>query len=299
MNASNLRDDPALFCSVCNLANFAVNSQKMFTIRTQLSPGEVSVLASLLASTDEISSLAFREELPEEAGDEFGEALKCPIRTGKLSLGCCGKNTGGNKWCRLAPELLRLAVVSAGSALEQLSIYWICIEDKCMVQLCESSRKSPATLRRLRIADCYFTVSLLAGYISSLLALESLYISDRTLSDTETSLIILALQNLPAVIELSILEARFGMETCRQIGSLLALGRMKKLFLSGNRLGDEGISMVVNVILQQPRRCGLRELHLGHNGIGLAGKQKTAELVARLPQIRCLDHGESSSASEL
>ncbi len=299
MNASSLRDDPALFCSVCNLANFAVNSQKMFTIRTRLSPGEVSVLASLLASADEIGSLAFREGLPEGAGDELGEALKCPVRIGTLSLGCGGKDTGDNKCCWLNPELLRLAMVSAGSAFERLNIYRICIADKCMVRLCEWPGKSPAMLRRLRIADCYFTAQLLAGYISSLLALESLYISDRTLSDTETSLLVLALQNLPAVIELSILEAGFGMETCRQIGSLVGLGKLRKLVLSGNRLGDQGISMVVNVILQQPRRCGLRELHLGHNGIGLAGKQKTAELVARLPQIRCLDHGESFSSSEL
>ncbi len=144
------------------------------------------------------------------------------------------------------------------------------------------------------------TVSLRGGYtcrakslvamVAKLQALKSLYLNGVNLSDEDTGTLFEALKALPLLASLAIFPSRLGAHMCRPIGNLVALGRLQKLDLGFNRLGDEGISAMVDAIFADGRnRCELRELHLSNNEIGSSGGEKIADLVARSPRLRELD----------
>ncbi len=278
MNAST-PCDPALF----NLASFVTNSAEILTIKKEMTPAKVSALSSLLLSGAEIERLALQVDLPKGSADELGEAIKCFSRISVLSL--------GHMWRieESCPELTLLTAVSASAALDELSMERLYIDDKCLTQFRNSFGKSPA-LRSLTIKKCRFATLPLIAWISQLQALESLHILEVKLNYSGIGKLIAALMDLPAITELEIYDVEIGERNCKQIGSLVALGRIRKLSLCHDHLKDKGISNIVDAIRASGRRrCELRELHLLRDYFGPIGVQKVAELVVLSPNLRLLN----------
>ncbi len=282
MDTSN-PSDSALFPSLCNLASFVVND-KMLTFDSKLTPDEVSVLISILTARAEIECLGIQRELPKGTGAELGEAIRHSGRIGTLFVSS-GIINGGP-----SPELSRLVAASPNSALEQLKIINLQIDDEHMNQLCNSSsgKQQFTMLRRLKIKHCQFNIALLAKWISSLQALESLAISGVKLISSEAKALAVAIRKLPAVTDLSLCEVMIEAEDWQQFGGSF-FGRLTKLSLNGEYLNDEEIGVIVDKILSsRRRRCGLEELSLRNNLIGPAGAQKLSELIARSSHLRRL-----------
>ncbi len=291
MDTSN-PSDSALFPSLCNLASFVVNdSKKMFKFDSELTPGEVSVLISILTSGAEIECLGIHQELPAGTGAKLGEAIRRSGRIGTLFVD--GDITKGKP----SPELSRLVAASPNPALEQLNIIYLQIDEERMNQLCggPSGKQQLTMLRSLTMQDCLLNTVLLVKWISSLRALETLSISRVRFSPSRVGALAAALRRLPAITDLCLCEVKIEAEGWQQLGRGGFFGRLRKLDLSRNRFEDEEIAMIVDEILvSRRRRCELRELHLRGNYFGPAGARKIAELIACSPHLRCLDLAHSN-----
>ncbi len=274
--------DSDLFSALCDLTSFITNSPAVLTIYWELSPDQVSILFSLLLSGAEIESLSLWKELPAGSGAELGEVIKHHGNIRALSLG------NGNVENADPLELIRLAAASTSATLEQLAIYRLnLIDTECVFELFDSFGKFPA-LRSLTIKSCKADVPFIAKRVNSLRALESVHISEFMVQDVNE--LIANLLSLPVVSDVEILNVEIGAKNHRKIKSLIVSGRITKLRLNGGRLRNGWISAIVNAIRASGRQsCGLQELCLNDNGLGLAGAHAIVELVALSPHLRRLD----------
>lgn len=269
------------FSSLCGLTTFVTNSSELLKIDRKLTPAQVAALCSLLTSTASISRLTLWYELPPGAAAAIGSAISASTVC-ELALG-----DSNALLHEPAPELLRiLASVSAGSAMEQLSITCFDVDDE---RVCDSLWHL-AALRSLTIATDRVSsrcVPLIVAGIGKLRALESLHLKGVLFPDFGAGMLTAALNDLPMVTDISIRAG--GLSSGRTIGNLVALRRIQKLDLHGNLLYDKGVSEIVDTILASKRRIVLQMLNLGSNWVGPVGGQKVAELIARLPRLRTLD----------
>ncbi len=292
-NASASDIVPDLFSSLCSFVSFIANSDQVLTIDWKLTPTEASVLASLIISGAEIPHLTLEEELPVDTATQLGGAINCPTSMiHALSLGCRHGTQDQS-----AEELLRTLSVAASAALEQLSINQLCIYHKYKIPLCYSFDKLTA-LRSLTISahGAYgFPIHLLAPGIGKLKSLESFDVSFILFSDTDARKLVDELRNLPLMSDLGICEAAIGGRTAGSVGSLVALGRIRGLRLSGNHLTEEEISEMVDSAFASRRSWyELEQLDLSNNYIGTSGGQGVANLVARSPRLRTLNLSHSA-----
>lgn len=148
-------------------------------------------------------------------------------------------------------------------------------------------------LRSLTISEFKYNssfVPMLVPWIGQLRTLESLKISGVKFSSANLEKLVEALKTLPLLSELCVRSAGFRSNAGEPIGSLVALGRVRKLDVSSNHFEDERFSAMVDAILDSPkRRCKLQELNLEDSKIGPAGATKVAELVASSPDLRVLN----------
>lgn len=279
---AGLESSDPRFSSLCGLTSFVTNSEELLKISRKLTPDEVSVL-SLLITSSQAEYLAIREELPSGTATRLGSAISATasmIRT--LTLGRNDPFT-----CDSAPELFRMLSASANSTkLEQLVIAGLSINDWCE---CNSLAQFSALSRLTIWADetCSRCLPSLVASIGKLRTLESLIIQKIAFTDPDIETLVAALKSLPLIAELSIRHAK--LRTGRQIGSLVAMGKLRKLDLSGNLIDNQGISETVDAILVCRRHSGLQELMLGDNKFGPEGERKVAELVACSPRLRILN----------
>ncbi len=209
----------------------------MLKISRVLTPAEVSALCTLLLTSEvSISQLALGEELPPGTADQLGSAIKCLGTIHTMSLGPCH-----DFLCNQTPELFQALLAVASPALEQLSISHLYIENDWLIIACHSFSRFTA-LRSLTIAESIgCDIPLLVAFIGKLRALESLQISHVNIKDSNVGMLAEILgDNLPQLVELSICSGWLGSEAGRPIGSLVALGRLQKLDLKHNLIGDVG-----------------------------------------------------------
>ncbi len=274
---------------LCNLTSFVVNDRRLvLAFRRGLTPDEVSVLSSFLVSGSEIECLAFRQELPVGTGAALGEAIK---RSGRIS----SLSVRGSISIIEQPELCRLLAISSGSALKQLKIGYLAIDDECMSRLCSSESTQ---LLSLAIEDSKFNVTLFSRWISSLQVLESLTITKVMLLPSDAETLIAALKKLPALTVLRLCGVEIREENLRKLGGSF-LGKLQKLTLHNNKqLGDDGVSAIVDMIIssRKQRGCKLQELDLGSNSITSAGAHEISELITCSPHLRYLNLGWNSIA---
>ncbi len=280
-SSENQYSDP--FFALCGLTSFVANAEAALTIDRELTPSEVSVLASLLASGTELSHLTLTQELPPGAADQFGSALaSSTIHTLHL------ESHHGSK----ATELFRTLAVLANPALQQLSILSYATDHDTRLN---DSFGQLIALRSLTIsASGPFTqcTPLLIAAIGKLHALESLTVSKIALSAWDAETLAEALRGLPQMTDLGISSSNIGTEAARAIGGAAGRGRIRKLRLDSCQIQDEGASAMVDAILDASRRskCKFQELDLSCNCIGPTGGEKlVAELLARSPRLRSLN----------
>lgn len=294
----NSSPDPDLFSSLCGLASFVTNTVQGLRLGWSLTPREVSVLCSLLTSGAQISHLTLRRELPHGAAAQVGSAIDRAAITA-LTLG--DRRDPENK---PTPELLRVLAVCDNAALEQISIFCLHVSDGCMREpfgkfaaLRGLNDKSAAPVHDaepiMASGGPRCRVTLLVAGIGRLKALESLYIAGVGISDADVEALVAAVRDLPLVTDLGISSAYIGTQTGRQIGSLIALGRLRKLDMSFAQLNDDWISAVAAAISapQPPHtRCELQDLNLGSNAIGPTGGEKLADsIISSSPRLRTLN----------
>ncbi len=274
------------FSALCSLTSFVTNSKSVLKINWKLTPTEVSVLCSLIASGISVSQFALQSELPPDTANSLGSAIKYIGTIHTISLSSRNECEEGNQ----APELLRALSAAASSALEQLSINFLCITSKWLTN---NSFSQFTALRSLTIKTREVCpIPLLATRIGQLRTLESLHIALLQHSDSDADVLFVALKGLPLLADLSICCSGLGEKAGRPIGSLVALGRLRKLVLDYNRLGNEGISTMVDEILSSSSRknsCVLQQLGLVWASIGPTGGIKLAELIAHSPHLRVLN----------
>ncbi len=269
--------ESARFASLCGVISFITNSKRLLTINWSLTPAEVSVLTSLLTSGTGLSHLVLSERLPLDATDQLGSAISCSSSTiRELSLGRRDESAIGQ-----TPKLLRVLATSVTPMLELLRLDGIIM---CEASMCDSIGKCTG-LRSLAIYlpnQCPAPPGL--AEIGKLHALESLEIDGISFSESDAAALIATLKDLPLLSELRIRNANIKAEAARTIGNLAATGRIRKLDLHCNKIGDEGAAAIVDAILvsAKKRGCKLQELNLGTNNIHSAGERKVAELVAHL-----------------
>lgn len=267
------------YLELCSLSDFVTNSSEAVTIDWEMTPAEVSVLSSLISSV-EIPQLALLTELPPSPADQLG---LCAGMVRTLSL---GYHDGLE--VKQVPQLLRALAQSASERLEQLSFSNIRLDDEHI----SDSFSKLAGLRSLSVmaldpSSC--SIRSLAPGIRCLHALNSLSIGGIKFSQTDTAILAAALKDLPLLVELRISSAGINAMNVQPIAALIALGKIKKLYLKRNKLGDAGVTTMVDTILaSHRRRSELEELNLGENTIGPAGGCKIAELVSRSVRLRAL-----------
>ncbi len=269
---------PDLFSSLCCLASFVTNSKRVLKITRDLAPAEVSVLCSLLLACGvEISQLTLKTTLPPGTAVQLGSAIKC--------LSTISLDYDSVRNIESAVELLR--ILNLVPALGQPDLH-LANDNR---ETCGSFEKF-AALRSLTIIDHSVNpIPWLVSRIGQFRALESLRISNVYISDSDAEILLATLgERLPLLAELNISRCGRWKKIGRQIGSLVALGRIKKLILRRNLLEDEGVSAMVDTILAPGiRTCKLQQLGLPINDIREAGGIKLAELIAHSPYLRVLD----------
>ncbi len=285
--ARSIEPEPNLgqFSALCGLTNFVTNSKRVLKINWKLTPTEASVLCSLITSGISISRLALQTELPPDTATSLGSAIKYLGTIHTISLGFRNEREEDSQ----APELLRALSVAASSALEQLSINDLCIANEWLTS---DSFSQFTALRSLTIAeseDC--PIPLFVTRIGQLRTLESLHTVLLHFVDLDADVLFVALKGLPLLADLSISYGGLGKKAGRPIGSLVALGRLRKLDLGGNDLYDEGVSTMVDEILSSSRKhsCVLQKLDLEWTSIGPIGGIKLAELIAHSPHLSVLN----------
>ncbi len=276
------------FAALCGLTTFVTNSKRVLKIAQNLTPAQVSVICTLLLTSGvSISQLTLQSKLPLGTAARLGSAIKCIGTIHTMSLGSCGE-FGSNQ----ASELLHVLSVAASPALEQLSIDSLLITSEW---LSRDPFGKFTSLSCLTISACINrdrSILLLATKIGQLRALESLHITNMHIRDSDSDVLVAKLgEHLPLLSGLRICSCGLGEKAGRPIGSLVALGRLRKLILDRNRLNDAGVSAMVDAILDlsKSHRCELQQLNLRKNRIGSAGGIKLAELVARSPRLETLN----------
>ncbi len=275
--------DLELFPSLCNLASFVTNYKEMLRFTGDLHLADARVLASLIASGAEIERLTLNNSIPKGAGAELGDAIKRCGRINALSFDCSGL------YYRSETELIRLVAVSASAALEYLKMKGLFVNEESTIRLCDSFGKF-TELRKLVIENSYFIVPLLDKRISELRALESVHLSEIMFSGLDGTLVA-SLINLPTVTDINITCNAIGTENCRQIGRLVASGRVTKLTLNCDQITNEEISAVVDPTLASRwQRCSkLQKLSVRCHRLKSVGVRKVAELAAHSPYLRYLN----------
>ncbi len=261
------------------------NSEQVLTVEQEMSFASAAVLSTILASGAEISRLALWKELPPGAAARIGPAISASkIHT--LTLGYPRRIAGET------PELFRMLALCANTAVEKLCLCNLCVGVGCV---CDSICSFPE-LRSLTIVaqkeTSHGSIPSLAAGIGRLCNLESLCIWNVAFDGSDARTLAAALKALPLMSDLRISCADVGVEDCKQIGSLVGLGRIRKLVLGFDRLGDEGVSAIVNAVLASLREhstCSLQELDLPKNNIGPAGGKRLVELAAHSPRLRSLN----------
>ncbi len=276
--------DSNMFSAFCGLASFVTNSKRVLIINRSLSLDEVSVLSSLLDSVGEIPRLVLRNELPPGSSTSLGPSIQ---RSSGIHTLTFGRNYRFH--VALTPELFRTFAASAGSAVEQLSIKNVCIDEP---DIYDSFERFTA-LRSLVVKAGGIRIdpipSLFTG-IGKIQAMESLEIAGFMFTGEVAEILVAALNGLPLITDLSISTGYIEVNIAYQIGNLVALGRIRRLRLDENHLNDDGIAKMVGAILASPRhRCELWDLDLSRNDIGPEGGKKIAELVACSPRLRGLN----------
>ncbi len=284
----NPDSDPHLFESLCSLTTFITNSYCVLYIAKRLSPDEVSILASLLASGASISSLTLQFALPPGTAVKLGEAIKAT--TGSIRA----LTLGDYHSSLISEDVERALVALASPALEELSIHGdIILVGKCI----SGSFEKLTALNKLEIVEPNFIKDLvmqLPAGIGKLQALESLTIWNFNLRDDDAE-VLAVMKNLPLVNYLSIGSTEIGTKTAQSIGNLVALGRIRELDLCEDKLQDSGVAALVDAILSSSRRrCELHVLDLSGNEIGPDGGHKVASLVSHSPHLRTLDLSRNS-----
>lgn len=266
----------SLFLSLCNLTTFITNSSEALTIRGKLTPAKVSVLSSLLTSQAQISQLTLWEELPPGTAAAIGSAISASTTILSLTLGMdCAFA------CTPVPKLLRILTVTAANfaALEQLSITCSDIFIECK----PDSFVRFAALRDLAITSgSYYSrggIPPFVAWISKHHALESLTLREIKFRDSDVEALVAGLKTLPMLTNLSIRSA--GLRAGRPIGDLVARGKIQKLDLHANDLGDKGVSAMMDAIIASGRGSTLQVLNLGYNCFGPVIGQKATELGAQ------------------
>ncbi len=281
--ASDASIEPdTLFSPLCGLASFVTNSSEILTITHKLSPAEVFVLCSLLTSQAEIPRLTLRERLPPDTCAQLGSAISASSTIYALTL-----EKADAFGTTSASELFRKL---AAASLEQLSISDLPLYgNKCGY---DPFGKLPA-LRSLTIQsglEYRCTLPQLVAWTGQLRVLESLDIDRISLTDSGAGMLVVALKSLPMLVDLSIRKA--NLKVGRPIGDLVALGKLRKLDLNGNLIGNSGVSEMVDAILPPEKhsaRCKLQTLRLSANEIDRDGARKLTELIRRSPHLRTLD----------
>ncbi len=284
---------PDAFSSLCGFSSFVTNSDSVLTLSQELTPGEVSVLSSLLVSGAEISHLVFCKELPHGTGTQLGAAMKCSRTLHKLTL---GPDRREQEDPALVPELLHAVEVSANPALKQL------ITRRGMDATEFNSFAGFISLRRLAImSGGMVNIPSLAAGIGKLRLLESLHIRGIMFGDTDGETLVAVLKDLPLLTELGIHKARDAEKAVKSIGRLVALGRITSLSFENAGLDDGAIYALRDAIVasQQQRECQLQRFSLRGNCFNpKSGQKGVAGLVAHLPHLRTLNvHSNSLDES--
>lgn len=288
-NGTSSASEADLFTSLCGLASFVTNGSSVLTIEWKLTPAEVSVLASLLVSGVQVSQLNLREELPPGAADKLGPAIRSSVTTGTIRTLTLGRISKSEPMP--TPELFLTLAASANPVLEKLNIYHIRATETCLCRMCDSLGKFAA----LHSLEVYSPTPPMITEIGKLQALESLRISGDAYCFPNTEMLPATLANLPLLIELNICCCDIRTKEMTAIGSLVALGRVRKLVLGANRLTNDDISVMTDVILaasqkKHSRPSELQELNLHDNYIRPDGEQEMAEkLIAQFPHLRALN----------
>ncbi len=277
---------PDLFTALCGFTSFVTNASSVLTVKRELRPVEVSVLASLLASGAQISHLVLEKELPSGSATKLGPAIKSSTTTGTLRALTLGYLRQGNSV--LAPELFLTLAASVNPILEELSIHHIRTTDSCIRHVCNSLGQF-AALRSLAI---YSPTPQMITEIGKLQTLESLRITRKEHDGLQTETLPATLTNLPLLTELKICKFQILAKTIQTIGGLVGLGRIRKLDLSEDYLDDEGVSAIVDAIVASQkihsRPIELQELNLYCNIFCSKGEQAIAEKL-QLPHLRVLN----------
>ncbi len=277
---SIIESDP-MFSSLCSLASFVTNSEAVITIPEKLTSDEVSVL-SLLIATSQAEYLSIWDDLPLGTATQLASAISTSTTLCKLSLG----RSMAIRYS--APEVFRMLTAAAANSakLEQLSIYYLSINDWHESSSLERfSALSSLTIR----ADGTRSQAIppLIASIGKLRVLESLSLQRILFTNLGVERLTETLKTLPLLSELSIRHAMFT--AARPIGNLVAMGKIRKLDLKGNRIDAKEITAMVDAILACRRKTILEKLNLSYNGFGLEGERKVAELAACSPRLRVLN----------
>ncbi len=290
-NHNNASDtsEPDQFSSLCGLTSFATNSKRVLKIRWKLTPAEDSVLCSLLLTPGiSISQLTLTYELPPNIAAQLKNVINHSTTIRAITLGYY-INLGEAK---PIPELFRTLSIGASSTLEQLSINSFPITSDWLACYQFEKFTSPCSLTIKMVRDWYCSIPLLVTRIGQLRTLESLRIWHVPIGDSNIEILAATLRDrLPLLAELEICGGSLSEKAGRPIGSLVALGRIKKLALGYNELKDEGVSAIIDAILSSSRmhNCKLQHLDLRMTSIRLAGGIKLAELIAHSSHLRVLE----------
>ncbi len=281
--ASNPVGLASAFPPLCGLVDFVTNGDSVLVAGSLSSPG-VSVLLDLIRSGAVIDQLGLQGELPSTyALDDLSAAIRQNETIRSIAIGCCINSNV------CVPKLIRTLVASLSPRLERLAILGVELSPGVPFS---NALGQCTSLGFLEVVGCRFIrtdayLEFISG-IGRAKSLELVSLVGNELEERHTEELACALSGLLKLrtLELTLMEvegATFGKKVSPDV-----LCKLQNLCLSGNSLGNGGITAIVDEGFVPRPTCALQSLSVTQNQISPAGATKLAQLVERAPGLRLL-----------
>lgn len=269
--------------SLANLTSFVTNDPSLLHAGTPSEAG-TSVLVWLLRSGAEMERLVLTQKLPSpSSAATLGSAIaNSTVRS--LTIDTLDGAFSSDS------QLIRALVASLDQRLEHLKIVGTVLSpEEAQTVASALMMKCSATLSELEICRCtldYDACARLAAGIGTLKLIRAVTLHGNRTDDKGTSMFVQALTAGLRELRIRSHGSGFGPGTLMAVQKLLQAETgetIQTLDLSGNNMGDVGISALVDV-----RLPSLRQLSLSRNSFGPVGAQKLAHIIRRTHHLSSL-----------
>ncbi len=281
--------------SLCNLASFVTNSERLLTLDRPVSSTVVSVPARLLSSGGEIDHLTLVGELPDAESCE----LLCSQVKQSRALRSLTVTSCYNEYALLLVQVAAAAALNTG--LVCLDVFYLHLGAEETKMLGKSLGPS---LSQLAVGACRFKADAVAGFAEDIgkskSPITSVRFSRNDLDGESILALIAGLSKLPHLRELTLRGEKPGIPGMMALGQLCLQQKLRALDFGDSAHEEADIAAFADACLSGTGNLALEKLVLDGKSFGKTVDAKLARLFRRTPRlsslvIRSRYHGEEAA----